>query len=256
MPSVATSVLATSVLLTQECLGFRAGPVAFPARSHASAVCMNVAEAEAPARTVVSWYDSGVRLAGAPAEVQEEAVVAEMDEVVEEVVAPPPPPPPPAPPPPPPPPITASAEASLAAGLISALAVLGVDIASAGIVENFDIAVLVGGLALSQVDSAGPVGTTLRTVGNVTSAVVNKGVIPAATAVSTFWSQNEVGVKSRAVLELGIESALYAFDPERRERERAEAAAAAAAAKAAAEAEARRAEKEALPWWDPSKYAP
>ena len=58
------------------------------------------------------------------------------------------------------------------------------------------------------------------------------------------------------MLELGIESALYAFDPERRERERAEAAAAAAAAKAAAEAEARRAEKEALPWWDPSKYAP
>ena len=37
--------------------------------------------------------------------------------------------------------LTASAEASLAAALVSAVAVLGVDLASLGIVENFDVAV-------------------------------------------------------------------------------------------------------------------
>ena len=45
------------------------------------------------------------------------------------------------------------------------------------------------GLARSrgtQVDSAGPVGETLRAVGGVSSAVVTKGILPAAKAVNNF----------------------------------------------------------------------
>ena len=38
----------------------------------------------------------------------------------------------------------------------------------------------------SQVDSAGPVGQTLRAVGNTASAVVTKGIVPAAKAVNDF----------------------------------------------------------------------
>ena len=67
--------------------------------------------------------------------------------------------------------LSTSAQAGLAASLLSALAVIGIDIGSVGVVENLDTALLVGGLALSQVDSAGPVGTTLRAIGNATSGV-------------------------------------------------------------------------------------
>ena len=93
------------------------------------------ARVRAPMMVVTSWYDSGVRLASyTPPAAAHKAM-----------------PPPPAPLPPPPPPLTASAEASLAAAAISAVAVLGIDLASFGVVENLDAAVLVGGLALSQV---------------------------------------------------------------------------------------------------------
>jgi len=186
----------------------------------------------APAK-VTSWYDAGIRLS---AEVADEPapVVAEA---------------------PAPAKMTASAEASAAAALVSGLAVLGLDIASFGVVENLDAVLLVGGLALSQVDSAGPVGATLRTVGNVTSFATREVVLPVTKGVAGFYSDNEIGYKSRALLEMGIESALFAFDPGRREREAEEAEADRAAAQAAAEAAAEQARRDALPWWDPQKYA-
>ena len=186
--------------------------------------------------SVSSWYDRGIRLPSSSATAASVAAPASA---------------PAAPAAPPPPPITASAEASLAAALISAIAVLGIDIASVGVVENLDIAVLVGGAALSQVDSQGPVGSTLRLFGNATSFVATKLVGPVAGGVASFWGSNEVGLKARALLELGIENALYTRDPGRKEREAAE-----AAARAAAEAAAKRkAEKDALPFWDPNKYS-
>ena len=54
-------------------------------------------------------------------------------------------------------------------------------------VENLDLALLVGGLALSQVDSATPLGTTLRVTGNVTSTVATEVVIPVAKTTSNFY---------------------------------------------------------------------
>lgn len=185
--------------------------------------------------SVSSWYDSGIRLPATMASVAAPAAA-----------------PAPAPPAAPLPPfITASAEASLAAALISAIAVLGLDIASVGVVENFDIAVLVGAAAVSQVDSAGPVGSTLRLVGNATSFVATKVVGPVVGAASSAWSANEFGLKSRALLELAIENALFARDPGRKERELAEAV----ASKAVEAAAASKAEKDALPFWDPNKWS-
>jgi hypothetical protein len=187
---------------------------------------------------VESWYDAGIRLHASTA-VDEEMEV--LEPVVEEVSEPPPK-------------LTASAEASLAAAAISAVGVLGIDVASFGVIENVDAALLVGGLALSQVDSAGPVGTTLRAVGNVTSFTATEVVMPAAKGVANFYTENEIGYKGRALLEMGIERALYAFDPDRKAREEAEAAAEAAAVAAAAAAAAEQERKDALPWWSPDKY--
>ena len=222
-------------------------------------------ELEEPTPVVSSWYDNGIRLApDEPAGVeswydklQEMEPKAKFSDQWETSPVVPKPPPPPLPPPPPP--MTASTEASLAAALISGLAVVGVDLVGAGVVENLDIAVLAGGLALSQVDSAGPVGTTLRTVGNVTSIVANEVVVPVATGLSNFAEKNELGIKARAALEIGIEQAIYAVDElagsgERRAREKAEEEARIAAEKAAAEAARLQAERDAKPWWDPTKY--
>ena len=119
--------------------------------------------------------------------------------------------------------LSTSAQAGLAASLLSALAVIGIDIGSVGVVENLDTALLVGGLALSQVDSAGPVGTTLRAIGNATSGVFDFSssvAEPIATSASKFYVDNEVGYKGRALLEMGIQQALGAADPKRREAER------------------------------------
>ena len=174
-----------------------------------------------------SWYDAGVRL-------------------MPKGVAPPPPPP-----------VevnlepiknqglTASAQASLFAGLLSAVAVLGIDVTSFGVAENFDVAILVGGLALSQMESDGPVGAVLRATGNVTSAVATEVVAPTATIFTRFWRRNEVGYTSRAVLELGLEQAVYAVNPKRRTAERLSQEYEAAATVAAT----LRAEKDALPFF-------
>ena len=199
------------------------------------------------AEGVESWYDAGVRLPPVePEPVEPEPVEPEPEiELKEE---------------PPKPKLTASAEASLAAAAVSGLAVLGIDIAGAGVVEHADAALLVGSIALAQVDNEGPVGETLRVVGNVTSFVGREVVAPTVTTAANVYVENELGYKARALLELGIESALYAADPERRAREKAEAEAAAEAARARAQAEAeaeeRAAMKEGLPWWSPDKYAP
>ena len=189
------------------------------------------------AEGVGSWYDAGVRMT--PLEVVAPNIEEELE--LEE---------------PPKPKMTASAEASLAAAAVSGLAVLGVDIAGAGIVEHADAALLAGTVVLSQVDNEGPVGETLRTVGNVTSFVGREVVAPTVAAATDVYVENDLGYKARALLEIGFESALYAIDPERRARERAEAEAAAARAKAAEEAAMRRAAKEGLPWWSPDKYTP
>lgn len=186
-----------------------------------------------------SWYDAGVRLSS-PEPEPESATEAEPDAVAEVKAKPK---------------LTASAEASLAAALLSGLAVLGIDIAGAGVIENADAALLVGGIALSQVDEEGPVGETLRTVGNVTSFVVGDVVAPTVSAAADVYTKNELGYKARALLEIGIESALYAVDPDRREREQAETEAERQRAQAAVEAAARQAEKETLPWWSPEKYS-
>jgi len=184
------------------------------------------ARVRAPMMVVTSWYDSGVRLASyTPPAAAHKAM-----------------PPPPAPLPPPPPPLTASAEASLAAAAISAVAVLGIDLASFGVVENLDAAVLVGGLALSQVEARGPIGDALRAVGNATSGALG-AVGGVFRPVGRFWADNEVGLTSRAVLELGLENAIYALDPKRRKAEKAAATAEAAAAAAAT----LRAERDAVP---------
>lgn len=161
----------------------------------------------ASSQEVSSWYDAGVRL-----DTPDEPINIDWS-------------------PPPPPPevelepleqtkITASAEASLAAGLLSGIAVLGIDIGGLGVMENLDTAVLVGGIALSQVDEENPVGTTLRTVGNVTSTVATEVVVPTATGVADFVKENELGLKSRAVLELGLEAAILALNPKRKEAEK------------------------------------
>ena len=107
-----------------------------------------------------------------------------------------------------------------------------------------------------RLTGAGKAKLTLRVVGNVSSAIVTEGIIPAATATNDFVEKNELGLKARALLELGIEQAIYAFDPERRERERAEEEARLAAEKAAAERAARKAYKDSLPFWDLEKYSP
>lgn len=192
-------------------------------------------------RDGASWYDAGIRLsteAAAPAEPAAAPAVQE-----------------PAEPDAPKAKLTASAEASIAAAGLSALAVLGFDAASFGVIENLDLAVLASGIALSQVDSEGPVGDSLRLAGNATAFVATEVVAPTASGVYNFWEKNELGYKSRALLEIGIENAIYAFDPERREREQAEAAAIQAAEEAAILAEEERLRKEALPWYSLEKYS-
>lgn len=154
--------------------------------------------------------------------------------------------------------LSASAEASLAAALISALAVLGIDLASFGVIENLDAAVAVGAIALSQVDSAGPVGQTLRAVGNTASAVVTKGIVPAAKAVNDFAEKYEVGLTARALLEIGLEKLILkareVADPEAARMRIEEEKAAKAARKEAEERAARQEARDALPFWDLEKY--
>ena len=59
--------------------------------------------------------------------------------------------------------LSTSAQASLAVGLLGALAVIGIDLSSVGIVENFDAAILVGGSDLAG-GRRGASGATLRTI--------------------------------------------------------------------------------------------
>lgn len=193
---------------------------------------------------VSSWYDAGIRLSSEETKEDVELEDAmEVDALKTPAM------------------MEASTQASLVAALISATTVLGIDLASFGTLENADLALLVGGIALSQVDSGSPLGTTLRTVGNVTSEVFNKGVYPVAKAAADFYEENEVGWTARAVLELGLEKAFYALSPEARERalrEAQEKAAAAEAARREAERirleEERQAYKDSLPFWSPEKY--
>ena len=234
-------------------MGARAGP------------SLRMEVAEAPATTgVTSWYDSGVRLTPSEAPPAPAVTVTSWYDAGvrltadEPMPAEPEPAPVAAPSPPPPPALTASAEASLFAALLSGIAVLGVDVASFGVIENADAALLVGGLALSQVDSAGPVGATLRTLGNVTSFLTLNVAAPTISKAAEVYQENELGYKARALLEMGIEAAIYAADPNRKERDaalQAERQAEIEAERRAAEEAARRAEKDALPWWSPDKYA-
>ena len=138
----------------------------------------------------------------------------------------------------------------MAAAAISATAVLGFDLASAGAVQNLDVAALVGGLALSQMENDGPVGEVLRTVGNATEFAIKKIAVPGAKAAVDFYADKKVGLRSRALLELGIESAIYALDPKRKQREEEARKRAEEVAKAAFEA----ARKEALPFWNLGKH--
>jgi len=169
---------------------------------------------------VSSWYDAGVRL------MPEIAVVEEADPLPDKG-------------------LTASAQASLFAGLFAALAVVGVDLASFGVVENLDAAVLVGGLALSQVDSASPVGSALRGVGGGAEVVGKEVVVPTTKAVGSFVKKNEVGLKTRAVLEIALENAILILNPKRKKLEKLEAAYKEKAASAAR----LRAERDGVPAW-------
>ena len=45
-------------------------------------------------------------------------------------------------------------------------------------------------------------------------------VVPVVKSAADAYVANEVGLKSRALLELGIEEAIYAFDPKRRQAEK------------------------------------
>ena len=187
-----------------------------------------------------SWYDTGIRLnieetppaADLPPLEVEPSAKAPIDEVANGRM-------------------TASAEASLAAALISAIAVLGVDVASFGVLENFDAALLVGGLALSQVDSAGPVGTTLRTVGNVTSFAVMDVLVPTVTGIAAFTNDNQLMLRSRALLEMGIESAIYGLNPRRKLQEQLQVQ----YDEAVVVAEELRAERDDLPFWEPTRWS-
>jgi len=180
---------------------------------------------------VASWYDAGVRAIPVgpprpPVEVDLEPIEQPGKEK-----------------------LSTSAQASLAAGLLTALAVIGIDIGSVGVVENLDTAVLVGGLALSQVDSAGPVGSTLRAIGNVTTSVAAEvaGIAaPVARWTSRFYVDKEVGYTSRALLEMGLQQALGAVNPKRREAERLSKA----YEKAATGASELRAQRDALSVWE------
>ena len=152
-----------------------------------------------------SWYDAGVRpISEGSARLPVEVDLEPIEKLGKEK-------------------LSTSAQASLAVGLLGALAVIGIDIGSVGIVENLDAAVLVGGLAISQLDDEGPVGTTLRAIGNATSGVVEfSGDVasPFARWASKFYVEKEVGYKGRALLEMGLQQALGAANPKRREAER------------------------------------
>ena len=91
-------------------------------------------------------------------------------------------------------------------------------------------------------EARGPIGDALRAVGNATSGALG-AVGGVFRPVGRFWADNEVGLTSRAVLELGLENAIYALDPKRRKAEKAAATAEAAAAAAAT----LRAERDAVP---------
>lgn len=144
---------------------------------------------------------------------------------------------------------SASSDAAVAAAALSAMTVLGIDVASLGIAENAELAIATGAVVLAAMDDEGPVGETLRTVGGVSSAVVKEG-ISAAAAIGDFAEEHELGLKARAIAELAIQKAIYEIDPKRRERDEAEAA----AKKAAEEKAARKAYKESLPWYNVEKW--
>ena len=55
-------------------------------------------------------------------------------------------------------------------------------------------------------------GATLRGVGSVTSVVGKEVVVPTVKGVTKFWAENEVGYKSRALLELGLKSAILSSE--------------------------------------------
>ena len=202
---------------------------------------------------VTSWFDFGVRLDGLEPDAGEiestvaqaaeadgnEVVAADGNKVAEAEKKEP---------------ISVSAEASLAAGAISALGVLGIDIASVGVVENMDAALFVGAAVMANVDADNAAGAALRTVGNVTTEVVSVTTKEVIKPTAKFYVENEVGLKSRALLELGIEALIKTIDPKRAEEERRREEAKRRLAEEAARLAARQAEKDALPWWDPSKY--
>ena len=175
-----------------------------------------------------SWYDAGVRLiAERPAR---QPVKVELERLGKEK-------------------LSTSAQASLAVGLLGALAVIGIDLSSVGIVENFDAAILVGGLAISQVDEEGPVGATLRAIGNVTSGafdLTSSIVSPIANWASDVYVEKDVGYTGRALLELGLQQVLGAANPKQREAERLEAEYEAAATVAAE----LRAQRDAVSIWE------
>ena len=175
-----------------------------------------------------SWYDAGVRLiAERPAR---QPVKVELEKLGKEK-------------------LSTSAQASLAVGLLGALAVIGIDLSSVGIVENFDAAILVGGLAISQVDEEGPVGATLRAIGNVTSGafdLTSSIASPIAKWASDVYVEKDVGYTGRALLELGLQQVLGAANPKQREAERLEAEYEAAATVAAE----LRAQRDAVSIWE------
>jgi len=215
------------------------------ARQRLALSALTTKDEERPEGEVSSWYDAGIRL-GAEVPVEEEVPSGPTEAMTK-----------------------ASAQASAVAALISATTVLGIDLAAFGGVENLETALVVGGLALSQIDDAGPVGTTLRKVGNVSSEVFNRAVYPVAKGAFDFYQENELGWKARALLELSLENAFYALSPEAKEKalqKEAEKQAAeeyarrqAELARQAEEAEREAAElqeyKDSLPFWDPQKYS-
>ena len=178
-----------------------------------------------------SWYDAGVRpISEGSAQLPVEVDLEPIEKIGKEK-------------------LSTSAQASLAVGLLGALAVIGIDIGSVGIVENLDAAVLVGGLAVSQMDDEGPVGTTLRAIGNATSEVFEFSsdvASPVAKWASEVYVEKEVGYTGRALLEMGLEQVLGAANPKRREAERLSTEYETAATVAAE----LRGQRDALPVWE------
>jgi len=184
---------------------------------------------------VVSWYDTGIRLNSgvqqlsssaalqakntrpaiskekedaADAEALAKMLNAEVDEEAAKI----------------------SAEATLAAGAVAAIATLGVDLASIDAAAHVDLALFAAGLVASQGDNRGPLGQTIRTVGNLVERTMR--------VTNNFVAENELGLKSRAVLEVAVEEGVKAArnrQLEAKKKAAAEAAELAVQAKAAAE---------------------